>query len=300
MTTPKLIRVHIGAHKTATTHFQDTLAKMSTALSEQNIIFLERDTYRPLIRKLARGKLLKKNRFSFTRKRALKNALMENCNKKSTLLISEENILGDCIHLCDADPFPYIDFTFLRTLASIAPTEIYLSIRSFDSVLSGAYCTALKYHPRQALTAKAVLIDNATKNNIPSWIPLIKRIKQALPDVTLRIWTQEDYRQSSCDIIRAFVGLETVTIPDIERPAETITPTNQGVEKVENLISSGDQLVASEQWERVCNETFLQYKAVHDDEKFSFFDVLNKKIVQQAYQAEIKKISELWPDILVR
>lgn len=301
MSKPKAIRAHIGAHKTATTHFQDTLACLASSLKNENIIYLERDQYRPTIRKLARGKRLKKHRLSFFRKRTLVNDLMKECDSDSVLLLSEENILGDCIHLCDIQPFEFIDFTFLNMLSKVAPTELFLSIRSFDSVLSGAYCTALKYHPREALIAKEKLQNAFDRDVYPSWLPLIERLKSNLPHTSLKVWTQEHYKTASADVIRHFIERPELHVPLIERPQETVTPSETAIVNIEKLIVDGINGVESGfKWESKCDDIYRQYSAQTDEQKFSFFTPAQKKVVQREYEQELDEIDTKWPGIILR
>ncbi|MBD3586635.1 hypothetical protein HHX48_12880 [Salinimonas sp. HHU 13199] len=301
MSKPKAIRAHIGAHKTATTHFQDTLAHLAPTLKNENIIYLEREHYRPIIRKLARGKRLKQHRLQFFKNRTLIKDLMKDCDNDSVLLLSEENILGDCIHLCDIQPFAFIDFTFLNTLLKVAPTELFLSIRSFDSVLSGAYCTALKYHPREALIAKEKLQNAFNEDIYPSWIPLIERLKNSLPNASLSVWTQEHYKNASSDVIRHFIERPKQHVPVIERPRETVTPSEAAIVNIEQLIVDEKNVVESgSKWESKCDDIYRKYSAETDEQKFSFFTPVQKKVVQQRYRQELDEIDIRWPGIIVR
>ncbi|QJR81979.1 hypothetical protein CA267_015070 [Alteromonas pelagimontana] len=295
---PKQLHIHIGAHKTATTHLQDTLAAVKEELAQQNIIYLPRDDYRDAIRELTHTSRLAKLKLSFLKKGYLARNLMQQCNADSTLVISEENIMGDCIDLCAIQPYQRVNLDFIKFISGYIDTTVYLSIRSFDKVLPGAYTTALRFKPKIALKAKQALSTALKNGQSPSWLPVLYNIQLQLPAAKLKIWQQEDYSNHWREIIKEFTGAE-LAVPVIQPPEGTVTPSLDAVKYVEDMIQA-ESFVAPKYWTKVCRDIYQDKKATSNEDKYTFIDKDMQQVLQQQYQNDISVIQQEWPEALVR
>lgn len=293
-------RVHIGAHKTATTHLQDRLAAARDDLAAQGLDFLPRKVFRPLM-----GKTLKRRRVAyqlggFVMRRALAAGLESIRLGPSCIAISEEDLLGPCEHLLGPVLYPKgpTRIGHIQTLSNIAPLTLFLSIRSFDQVLGGAYATALKF--RAAGPGVMSAARKAALTAPPSWIPLIERLMRAAPRASFRVWRQEDYARDAQGITEAFLGRSLPDLPEIPPPAGTITPSNQAIAEVEVLLSNTPADLPIRTWVDRANEVFRRLEAGSDGrQKFMPFSDEEQLALQKAYACDIDEIHHRWPDMLI-
>ena len=138
-------RVHIGAHKTATTHLQNSLASQRELLREAGTDYIPRRISEPL-RRTSWRMAIPNN----VHERRWANTLSANRQGPQVVAISDENISGGSRSLL-ADPFyPRIESRLraLTSLTSPARLVIFLSIRSFETLLPSAYVEAIKGRPQ--------------------------------------------------------------------------------------------------------------------------------------------------------
>ncbi len=169
------IRFHIGAHKTATTHLQMTLAGCSFEAGTRHV---------PL-------KRLRRTLTSPVRKQRLH--LPWHRWYRGTWLFSDENILGTTANALELYPDPA---HALRHFMD-CDLSIFLAVRSYDSFFSSAYGERLWHHPWQPFEAR-----------MPQrrWTDLVADLQRDLPDVPIHVWRYEDYRNHASDIAQYYAG----------------------------------------------------------------------------------------------
>ncbi|MES9903724.1 MAG: hypothetical protein ABW168_13750 [Sedimenticola sp.] len=296
------LRIHIGAHKTATTHLQDTINAMGLELLESKIYYIQRHLGRSKIVKVTpwgvssiKYRLL----FGFFKREYIKKTLFSGIRLDEVILISEENILGGIVDELSSKPYPkiYERLEFIRQLSKEFSTKIFLSIRSFDRVLPGTYITGLIHQPEKAIIAKQKLITDLDNQLLPRWVDVIDRIKIALPDIPLYIWTQEDYRNNSDKIICKLLNKKIMSIPIIAPPLETTTPSYESVSDIEKLFEKTH--VRPTNWVSVCSSIFSLKPAKNDADRYTFLNPSQIKQLKSSYKEDLKSISELWPNTLI-
>lgn len=232
-------RLHLGAHKTATTHLQDTLLSCRHQLGLSGVHYLPRD------RLLIAG-LIKFVRFGqFARhgfaERALlrtdlacmRQRLLKRVQGNDRVLISEERLLGRTTDLLDGF-YPNLEAS-LSALARIIGNDqiaVFLSIRNQAEILPSAYSQALRTHtqprPFEVLSAEWL-------HSPPRWTDLIRRLRVALPDARVRVWTFDDYVGNPKGVISALTGVEHLDIPEVARPDRTTRLSAKAVLALEEL-----------------------------------------------------------------
>ena len=189
--------LHLGAHKTATTHFQSVM-EANRRLYEKNAYYVSLDEFRNNVTKA--NKLLNLNVCNevdgyLKRIRAI---------KKQKLIISEENIIGEakdiynteCIYtnaskrLCRLKSF----------VSSFEDVNIWISIRSMDTFLPSIYCESLLHWDFRSFSQ--VLLANYNQ----SWLPLIHLIKQTYPEAKVNVICYEDYADVLPSWLEALTG----------------------------------------------------------------------------------------------
>jgi hypothetical protein len=169
------IRFHIGAHKTATTHFQMTLARCRLAAGTRYVPL--KRLRRLLTSRVRKGRLI----------------LPWHRWYRGTWLFSDENILGTTANALEMYPQPA---SALHYFADCDLT-IFLCVRSYETFLPSAWGERLWHHPVRPF-----------RPELPRrrWTDLVTELQDALPGVPIRVWCYEDYRTHSEDIISDYAG----------------------------------------------------------------------------------------------
>jgi hypothetical protein len=290
-------RIHIGAHKTATTHVQEVLALLRPGLVAQGVDFIPNRQLRAGGVAVALTRRHAAARIPLLRGRMVRRALAARLDPlragPATLVLSEEKLLGGSQHVFSDPIYPGLERTvgLLATLASRAEVTLFLSIRSFDTQLPSAYVQELKF--MAPIGGGFDGIRHRVLARPPSWFDMVRRIRAAAPGIPLRVWRQEDYRDNPRAILSALCGVEVGPLPEIEDPPWTKSPDLAAIRAAEALPA--DMPLAER---RVAVRAI--FDASGDGERFRPFARAEREALQAAYAADLAKIAELDPDMLLR
>lgn len=291
-------RIHLGAHKTATTHLQETLAAVRPALAARGIDFIPNQLIRgqglaPELRR--RRRFARLPLFGRSRMREILEGIMDPVRLgPETVVFSEENIVGVPQQVFSAPFYPQagVNVARLASLGQRSDLVLFLSIRSCDTLLPSAYAEALKHAPpppggferwRERLLAEP-----------PSWFDLVARIRAAVPDVPLKIWRQEDYRANAQEIMQELCGCELAPLPAISDPVWTRSPSARAVAEVEALPRDLPQ--ASRR--RRVGEIYAA--SAPGGDRFMPFGAMDCRRLRAAYDADTDRIAQSYPDLMLR
>jgi hypothetical protein len=291
-------RIHLGAHKTATTHLQETLTAVRPALAERGVDFIPN----PLVRGRRMALTLWQRRpiarlpiIGPVRMREAIEATLEPLRLgPDTVVLSEENILGVPRQILETPFYPQaaLNLARLASLGQKADLVLFLSIRGYDTLLPSAYAEALKHAPPPPGgfgAAKAQLLAQP-----PSWYDLVARIREAAPGVPLRIWRQEDYRANARPIMEAVCGCEIGPLPEISDPSWTRSPSAAAIAEVERLPAD---MPPAERSVRV-REIFAASAPGAD--RFRPFSAAERQRLRGDYEADLGRIAQVYPDTLMQ
>jgi hypothetical protein len=230
-------RIHLGAHKTATTHLQETLTLVRPALAARGLDYIPNSLLRQ--QKFARtlwyrDRLARMPLLGPARMREKIVAVVEPLRLgPETVVLSEENILGVSDQMLQAPFYPQAALSIRRlaTLTAQAEVVFFLSIRSYDRLLPSAYAEALKFRPPPPGGFDVARLLARP----PSWHDLVRQIRTAAPGVSLRVWQQEDYRANAQAIMTEVCGTDLGLLPDISDPSWTRSPTAEGIRAAEAI-----------------------------------------------------------------
>lgn len=293
-------RVHLGAHKTATSHLQATLRALRGRIALEAGV----DCLGPHeARKVLGGQLARRHWRYHLRGRLLRDSLEAALGARrlgpGRIVLSEENILGLTPDLLAARPYPRLEAR-VRAVAALGIDRrlvLFVSLRDFGEVLGGAYATALLMHrtPRERLDAAIARARRAP----PSWVPVLDRIRRAAPGVPLRAWRQEDYRDHAAEMAAALVGAPVAplvaALPPLPAQAGNRTPSAESVARIEALSRRLPRRLPIARWR-------LEAAAARDaeGEPFRPLDAGLREALAARYRADQEEIEARWPGTLVR
>lgn len=159
----KNLILHLGVHKTATTHFQSRLYNSQHILSNLNIGYLGLDE----TRKCITSKIL--------REFIIEDKLEEIIADNKILLLSDENIIGGTEKIKSNLIYPNVNdrLSFLLEKLPVELDNLHITIRDPEAYLISRYCEYLRHNRFISITE---YVDSFELLNF-SWLPLIKSIE---------------------------------------------------------------------------------------------------------------------------
>ncbi len=199
-----ILHLHLGAHKTATTHFQQAIAEISVRAAA---------SYSVVPTKQFRAKFTQANRFLDTRhspelSEYLRGLLSDDSHR---VLISEENLIGEAKDFVGLSTHYERAETRLNAFFSLLPEEtdihVWLFIRSLDSFLPAMYCEYLRHWPYVPFEQ---ILGGVYRH---SWVPLIQTIRSIVPHAHINVLNYDAYQVLAPQMLGAMTGETTNTLP---------------------------------------------------------------------------------------
>jgi hypothetical protein len=290
-------RIHIGAHKTATTHLQETLTNIRARLVARGVDPIPLNAVRAAGLAQALNERRIATRLPILRgvvaKRLIAEILDPLREGPETVVLSEEKLMG-APRKVFSDPFyPMIEHIVptLATLGGKADVTLFLSIRGFGAQLASTYAQELRVLPPPEGgfdTIRARLVQKP-----PSWFELARRVRRAAPSTPLRIWRQEDYRDHKREIMSELVGCDTGALPEIRDPLRTKSPSLEAIREAEALPRN----LSSEERRRTVDRIFA---SADEGTRFQPFSKAEMAMFEESYAADMVRMNEFDPGMLMR
>lgn len=288
-------RVHLGAHKTATTYIQHILGDMRSELLTEGLdVLVPHQGLREqsLTRFAARRR---KHRFTaLARGSELTRLLTPLRQGPSRLLMSEEALLGWTQDVVSGRFYQGLDyaFTVLGRLAAQSEMTLYLSIRSPETFLPSIYVESLRHGPLAAGGFEP--IRAWVRRDPPRWSGLVATIRRAAPKARLVIWRYEDFQSQQADILSRLCG----------RP---VMPPAVSPETSHTKSGSASAVAVAEALEPTLRGTprYAAVKAIFADPAlqgpaFQPFDAEERAELRSLYEADLDTIEQITPGSLLR
>ncbi|NOD49762.1 MULTISPECIES: hypothetical protein [unclassified Ruegeria] len=287
-------RIHLGAHKTATTHLQDTLLAHRDQLAQKGIDYIPREVFGPLQRRYSNPNHWRRRFWSAPLAYQFRRHVNALRNGAETVLLSDEDLLGYSDDLLARDLYPSFRGEHLVNALSRGGTvKLFLGIRAYDKLLPSAYAQMLKtFVPRPEW---ALRIGDAVLDAPPSWPDLIERLLSAFPNASLQVWKHEDYRVCWQEILTEFAGRDVGVFPDLPPPERTTSPSHEAIRKAEALDRS-----LSVQERRACVKRiyYEELPAGPDRSRFHPYRPETVAALQQKYAQDLQRIEREYPGML--
>ena len=148
MRPPPRWRLHLGAHKTATTHIQLRCAALG--LAERGVGDMGNDELTPMKLPDMRLRALPARLSPALRRREMLRRLSALGRLRGRMVLSNEDWIGH--GEAGLEPVPYPEAgrrirSLVRGLARDGAVELFLAVRSPDTFLPSVYAQVLRYHP---------------------------------------------------------------------------------------------------------------------------------------------------------
>ncbi|CAA0120705.1 Uncharacterised protein [BD1-7 clade bacterium] len=279
------LHLHLGAHKTASTHLQEVL--MANSGDQDDFTYIDTPSFRQ--------NYTRANRFVDDRCSTQTNTYLDALGQlePKRLLISEENIIGqpkeifDCQHL-----YPSAAERLGKLSGFVAGFEnstIWLSIRSMDTFLPSFYCEYLRHKPYKPF-------DQVLEGQYQqSWVPLIKLVAEAFPNSQINIVCYEKYRYvlplwlekmtDSCDT-------QQWNLLSDKRPRSSHSQFAIHVARLINPVIGSHRIAQVIDW---ISTVSFRYAAT--GRKFSPFDTPTKRALQDQYRDDLNRIPSMGDNI---
>ena len=195
---------HLGAHKTASTHFERETRFQIKKLKNENVRHLNKQLFRTTYRKYK--KFWNYNTHQEIRTELCLHKYSDTNFRK--LLIFDENILGGPRKAFKKGimyPIAIKQVSHLMKMVGSHKTTFSIAIRNPAFHIPSIYCESIRssgiYTPFKKYIGKTDITSF-------SWSALIRQIKNTIGDATLIVWTYEKYNDLLPDLINLYLDNE--------------------------------------------------------------------------------------------
>ncbi|MEM7702005.1 MAG: hypothetical protein AAF251_08730 [Pseudomonadota bacterium] len=286
-----VIRIHVGAHKTATTYIQDTLALNQAASAAAGTAIWTRGQFRPALAAAITAQR-KKQRTSralfkpYLRKRCKESvhALRAFFEADCDVTISEENLLGYPRDSFSGTIYPRAAQTLnlLRPALEGQRVEIYLALRSYPAFISSLYGEALQHGDHTPIEGFKRMHRSADG----LWPRVVETLSGAFPGSPITVWRYEDFARIEPEILGRLSGLCTDAII---RPAQTDILPSASAEAIREYVQTASDMPKSK---RQLHMLALRhrYPKSGPNAAFSLWDEAEAAALRDEYEADIERI----------
>lgn len=196
------IILHIGAHKTASTHLQMAMARGRDLLQGQGVAYFGPDELRR--RGLGVPEYLSAEAEDTAHGERIRSALAVPCAR---LVLSDENLLGNAHNvelIRTARLYDRATARLTRVAALLPPGQVVLAlgIRNPAGFLASAYAQRLMSGKLESYMDYTQGLDPARLR----WTDLLERLQAALPGAACHVWRYEDYPGNAPEVLYTLLG----------------------------------------------------------------------------------------------
>ena len=289
-------RIHIGAHKTATTHLQFTLNMHRAYLAEAGVDYLSREQFSRRLKmlKLTRRPGLLGWRMWMDGKpmeRRIQRGLAPARSGMTTILLSQENFLGNPRQLLTDPIYPQAE-SFLAPMDALSrrsDLHIFLSIRPFEDIVPSAFA---HMRARWPMAERFDAIRDRVLRQPPRWSELVGRIRKALPGARMHLWTFDSFLKQPHAVMSRLSGVDIPAGALAPVPKRTRSPSREAMERLEKL----DQTIAPNAYHQAARQI-----ATNDNGtgKYAPFTDSERHLLQDVYAEDLERIRKLIPDAMI-
>lgn len=276
------IRLHVGAHKTATTYLQRKLGLNIERLATHGIHYDPLNVFRKGFTPLLKEEEKRENEY------------VEFLNEKAasmTLLVSEENILGVPGELVREGRYYGRASARLARTAELLRTdapEIYLCLREYTAFVVSMYSEYIRH---QKFLPFAEYREVFSASNF-TWLDVIADIHTTLPGATITVWDFADFPRIEDQVFEAMLGFDSTLLAKPEQQARQ-SFSDAAIRSFEALSGVLDQRDMKEVMGPIARN-------LPKSDRHPAFDPLDadaKLKLMVAYKADLEAIAANYPEI---
>jgi len=277
------LHLHLGAHKTATTHFQNVL-----------------ELNRPLYSNYAHYVSLDEFRKNVTTAIKFLNPVC--CNEidryldtltkgdVQNLIISEENIIGEAKDIYRSRVLYYKLHKRINRLrdfiASFNDVTIWISIRSMDTFIPALYCESLLHFGYRGFG------EVFSGKYEQSWIPVITTLKEMFPAVKINVIPYEEYGSFLPEWLAALTGIDSGwDLLEDHRPRERFN------HMALKILKLGHWFIPQRNTPEIVEKSSNFFKKISRGSKFSPFNDDVTKSLQLRFGNDLEAIPGLGENV---
>lgn len=280
-----IIKLYIGAHKTATTHIQSILEANKEPLLKNNITISTPNILRPKWIQLFMN-------YCHHNKLSNKEELLALSPKHGTWIFSEENFVGNSYELSQTSTlYPNI-LLRLKCFVELFPKakiELYFSIRSYETFYRSTYLEVVRnrgYLPFDAYYKEALFQSK-------SWVNVIEMFSQVIPEENITLWCYEEVHNLMPQIIDLITELNNAKALIENYP---IKKTRESLSnKTLEVLASLSSVMTQEESQKIVEVINKKYPQGNEYSKFIAFDNEKLKKLKIKYKRDIKYIQKKYP-----
>jgi len=185
------LHIHLGAHKTGTTHLQELLNFHQTDLKNQGILYI------PLLELRAKLTDIYSSK-SITKPLDFYQYVIERSSGFTKVILSEENLMGNTNNIFNQRELYQNNLPFLSILSELikrSEVKLFFSVRNLATFLPSIYSEALNWSSYQPF-------EKTYHSNFLnlSWMSVIAKLQSL--NRPLFLWKYEDYKEHCKEILR--------------------------------------------------------------------------------------------------
>ena len=217
------VHIHLGAHKTASTHIQAILRKNAAELTAAGVTIVRPKEVRTAVGSVRErmGHPLFPAFGGMPRRRAMRRLARLGAGA-THLVAADENTLGLCADIVSTGllyPDAGIRTALWQRFRDGHDTTIYLAIRAYPSFFAAVHAQAGRNGRYERLMpAQAAALAALPRR----WPEVIDEISGALPGAKVILWAYEDYAAVRSEVLMRMTGLSDLK-PVAVRPMRTPT-----------------------------------------------------------------------------
>lgn len=217
---PHTIVLHLGAHKTASTHLARTLMHNNSMLKQYGIYSPKKIEIRASITNYANPS--KKRADVTDEERDLRIAKAG--HGQARIIVPDENIIGAPRNVFEKGIFYPAGARRLRRLLRYLTgyqVELFLTIRDPATFIPSCYCETVR---NRGYIDFDQYMGNCNMEDV-IWSNFIERLLSIVPQkTTLSVWCYEDYLHKADDIIKIIAGLPGSNDANFDKISEVVRP----------------------------------------------------------------------------
>jgi hypothetical protein len=208
------IDLHLGVHKTASTHLQ----KFWFACNA-----LSQDVHCPPL-EAVRANLTPAASAGTEAERRARHWLEEVCEGRRRVLLSDENLLGSCeTNFVRQSLYPDARARLERIAPVVGdrPLRVLVSVRGYADYLRSAWCEVIRHAPYRPFREAYRGMQDLARG----WEHLLHDVAEALPQATIECWRYEDLAVARPAVTAALFGVDRDRLPagDTQRERRSLS-----------------------------------------------------------------------------